>query len=672
MQTDQKATELAAKADRLAEVTKVYDDFQKRFSAWIDKAKRSNTFLRGTHFENSGRLATSADGYDYLPEDRKAGDEKQYPSIPYTLGIIDQLCQYIRHDEGDVVVTSEGGYELIAIDPALAAQEGVLGVKSKNELVAKMLTARLDLYRDRANVDRILDSTAHVAAAQRTAFLVVDWVEDETRQEPVVTKIIKPGSYWFDPEAETVQDCDYIGYECDEERDRMADKYGVSLKDHPETVKVRHHYTRDYTIKRVENKIEIEQSDGATEVETETVDVYQYPNAWRYTVTIGSTILYDGEIETPAGRPPICVYTWRPLPHSMIGVSVMDSTETINRNIDRTVQYIMQAAFKGLPKTGIDTAQIDNPDSIDDNEVAGYVRFNSTKGNGGSPFAHIEGSPIPDSLYTLLDTLKQLGAEMSGADGVAFEDASKFKLSGDAIEGLAQDRKGVASRIRDTWAQFLADYYELVLRFIMSEEEDKVSLEIQSPTGTITVETEMPMYQFDDSEFEARFDVNVFSPQNMPKNPVKRAAYLLQVMDSVMTLAERNPTLARIYVENADLPNSAAIIQYLDGLEAKANDPTQPAQPSQAELDAQAKQAEVRNRMAADVAKSVTDALEKLSAEAAAAGNYDAAAALISSMPEKANQAYNQTLQDNQWTPQSQPSQPQPQQVTPQMPPLMP
>jgi hypothetical protein len=190
-------------------------------------------------------------------------------------------------------------------------------------------------------------------------------------------------------------------------------------------------------------------------------------------------------------------------------------------------------------------------------------------------------------------------------------------------------------------------------------------------TGVITVETEMPKYQFDDAEFEARFDVNVFSPQNMPKNPVKRAAYLLQVMDSVMTLAERNPTMARIYVENADLPNSAAIIQYLDGLEAKANDPTAPAQPSQTELEAQAKQVEVRNRMAADVAKSVTDSLEKLSAEAAAAGNYELAATIIADMPNKANQAYNQTLQDNQWT-QPQPTQPQPQQVTQPSAPLMP
>jgi hypothetical protein len=673
MQTD-KATELATKAERLAEVTKIYDDFQKRFSAWIEKAKKSNTFLRGSHFENSGKLSTSADGYDYLPEDRKAGDEKQFPSIPYTLGIIDQLCQYIRHDEGDVVVTSEGGYELIAIDPALEAQGGSVGAKSKNELVAKMLTARLDLYRDRAGIDKILDSVAHVAAAQRTAFVVLDWVEDETRQEPVTTKIVKPGSYWFDPESESVQDCDYIGYECDEERDRMADKYGVNLKDHPDTVKVRHHYTRDYTVKRVESKVEVEQSDGAIEIETEQVDVYQYPNAWRYTVTIGNSILYDGEIKTPAGRPPICVYTWRPLPHSMIGVSVMDSTETINRNIDRVVQYIMTAAYKGLPKIGIDVAQIDNPDAIDDNEVQGYVRFDSRKSQG-NPFAHIPGSPIPDSLYTLLDTLKQLGAEMSGADGVAFEDASKFKLSGDAIEGLAQDRKGVASRIRDTWANFLADYYELVLRFIMDEEEDRVSLELDTPTGTITVETEMPKYQFDDAEFEARFDVNVFSPQNMPKNPVKRAAYLLQVMDSVMTLAERNPTLARIYVENADLPNSAAIIQYLDGLEAKANDPSAPAQPSHAELDAQAKQAEVRSRMAADVAKSVTDSLEKLSAEAAAAGDYQAAAAIIASMPTKANEAYSQTLQDPQWNqPQIQPQPPQnqPQMEQPPTLPLMP
>jgi hypothetical protein len=406
---------------------------------------------------------------------------------------------------------------------------------------------------------------------------------------------------------------------------------------------VRHFYTKDFTTSKVE-QIEVEIEDEGVEVEQEPESVYKYPWAWRYTVTCGNKVLYDGEMETPGGRPPICVFTWRPLPHSMIGVSVMDSTETINRNIDRTVQYIMASAYRGLPKTAIDTARVESPDESEDNLPGGFLHWDSTKPGAGSPYEHLAGAPVPESLYTLLTTLKQLGAEMTGADGVAFEDASKFKLSGDAIEGLAQDRKGIAARVRDTWANFLADYYEVVLRFIMQNETDQVTVELPTASGTVQVTTEMPAYQFDDAEFEARFDVNVFSPQNMPKNPVRRAAYLLQVMNSVSEIAARDPQLARIYVQNADLPNSAELMAYLDTI--------QPAAPTGAGADVAAQvaaqQKDVTDRRAADVAKSVTDSMEKLAAEAAKAGQFDQAAAIIGGMPAASNKAYNEALQ---WEP---------------------
>lgn len=662
MRTDKDETP----AERLAAVKKLRTDFIDRYSGWIEDAKKSNTFLRGTHFDKVGRPSSKhADKHDYLPEDRQDSESAMFPSIPYTLGIIDQMTQYIQHDQGDIVVSSEGDYAMPQVDPALAAMQGQIGAKSQNELVAKMLTARLDKYRDRSNDDQALGEVAHVAAAQRTCVEVFDWVEDETNQEPVVSEIIRPGHYWFDPCASTVQKAEYVGYEIEEEREPTERKYGKKLTEQTEDddcVWVQHHYTRDYTIKTVKDtaivestEVEVEPSDGikGPEIEVEkpeVVAVYKYENAWRYTVTCGNTVLYDGSIKTPAGRPPCAICTWRPLPHSMIGVSVMDSTRTINRNLDRTQQYIMLAAYRGLPKIGIDVAVCENPDEAQDNVPSGFIKYDSTKGTGGVPYGHIPAAPIPDSLYELMNNLKALGYEMTGADGLNIEDASHVKLSGDALEGLAQDRKGIASRMRDTWAQFLSDRYELILRFIMKNETDTVSLDLPTPKGMVTIETSMPAYGFDDAEFESRFDVNVFSPKNMPKNPIKRAAYLAQIMDTVIVLAERNPALARIYVENADLPNSSELIAYLDSLEAEKLKGA-PAQPSEAQMLAAAKSKEIQERMAADVAKSVTDSLEKLSAEAAAAGNFTLAAEIIADMPTKASAAYQSTIQGPQWNP---------------------
>ena len=625
---------------RLEQCKKIYGDWLGRYANWVTEAKRSNTYLRGTHF-----LATLArdqvDPDDYMPEDRHSSgsDEKTYPSIPYTLSLIDRLCQYIRHDEGDILVTAEGQYAFDHIDPRLQEFGATADMDmSQAEMVGKMLTARLDLYSDRSGVKQKLDEVAHVAAAQRVSFVVVSWIDDETTEEPVKTDIISAGKYWFDPNASSIDDAKYAGYKETVDKETLVRRYSKDISSEKTAIEVSHCYTRDYT---------------THEVEGETI--YKYPSAWRHTVYTKSMILYDGEMKTPGTKPPICIFTWRPLPNSMIGISVMDATKTINNNIDRALQYIMESAYRGLPKTAVDKSQVDDPDILDENDTQAYLFFDSTKAkSNGAAYTYIQGAPIPDSLYTLLNELKSLGAEMCGADGVQMEDATKFKLSGDAIEGIAQDRNGIAGRIRDTWYLFLTNYYELVIRFIMSNEVDEVNLTIPTPNGEMQVTTQMDMYQFNDADFETYFDVSVFSPDNMPKNPVKRSQYFLQMLAQVKELADSDPTLARIYVDMSDLPNKAELIEYLNA-RSKEAEQMQMMQADQGMVSAESelKQRENRERMAADTAKSVSDGLESLAKEQSK-DNPQMALEILASIPQQANNAYNQVMQGqtDTWTQQ--------------------
>jgi hypothetical protein len=624
---------------RLQQCKKIRSAWDSKFKNWVDKSRRTNSYLRGSHFSEAF-IRKGVDRDDYLPEDRRAdGDTKTYPSIPYALSIIDRMVQYIRHDEGEILVTAEGKYAYPMIDDSLLQlglqlAEDTDSEITEAELVAKMLTARLDLFSHRGSVDSILQEIAYIAASQRLAFVCIDWIDDETSEEPVHTKLIPIGKYWFDPDASTVHQCRFLGYESEMDKDAARRKYGTDVVAEGSTVKLYHHYTRDYTV--AESEPEVIDGVGSDGV------FYKYPAAWRYTVTTNNAVLYDGPIETPGYRPPVCIFTWRSLPHSLIGVSVLDSTETINNNIDRTIQYIMQAAYRGLPKTAVDTATAD-PNSLDNNDVGGFLKYDSSKG-AGLAYNYIPGSPVPDSLYTLLDTLKGLGAEMSGADGVQMEDASKFKLSGDAIEGLAADREGIAARIRDAWYLFLRDYYQLVIRFIMKYEQDDVSLSMETPQGAVAFETSMKAYQFDDSEFEQRFDVEVFAPKNMPKNPVRRAQYLLQLMGTVAELSNSDPALARMYIDMADLPNKQAMLSYIEAkIQAQAE-----AQEVAPQVDDKESQL-VLERRASDIAKSVGDSLEALAKNI---GKDDPTLALqiIASIPDEANKAYNTVIQGGTWT----------------------
>lgn len=613
--------------------------WKSKYKNWVEKARSSNSYLRGSHFTNS-IIRENLDSYDFLPEDRDPSvDNKNFPSIPYALSIIDRMVQYIRHDEGDILVTAEGKYAYPQIDPRLA--DVAIGLEeelTQSELVAKMLTARIDLFSERTGINSKLTEIAQMAASQRMTFICVDWIDDETQEEPVHTKIIPMGHYWFDPEASSVADSKYIGYESEMDRDAAERRYSKKIAGEKTSVELYHHYTRDYTIQEGE-------SDTIDGVPVDGV-VYKYPGAWRYTVCTKSEVIYDGGIETPGGKPPICVFTWRSLPKSMIGVSVLDSTEVINNNIDRCVQYIMQSAYRGLPKTAVDVAIAADPDDLVDNEVQGYYKYDSSKG-AGPAYTYINGAPVPESLYTLLTTLKQLGAEMTGADGIEMEDASKFKLSGDAIEGLAADREGIASRVRDAWYLFLTDYYELVIRFIMAYEQNDVSLTIETPQGPVEFTTNIAAYEFDDAEFEARFDVSVFSPKNMPKNPVRRAQYLLQLLNTVAELSATDPTLARLYIDMADLPNKQSLLAYLNSkIEAEQSMPI--------EQQVDPEQLKIQERRASDTAKSVGDSLEAL-AKQVAESDAMMAIEIIKSIPAETNAAYQQVMAGSQ--PMTQPIQ---------------
>ncbi|WP_299081633.1 hypothetical protein [uncultured Paraglaciecola sp.] len=634
---------------RVQQCKKIRDDFKSRYENWVQLAKQSNTYLRGTHFHGALANDNRVDPDDYLPEDRHArgSNEKIYPSIGYSLDLIDQMTQYIQQDQGDIIVSAEGQYAFPTIDPRLAQLVDVDSQISQNELIAKMLTARIDLFSERSGVARKLDEVAHEAAANRTAFVVVDWIDDETNEEPVDTKLIRAGSYWFDPTASCIDESQYIGYICGMDKDSAGRKYGKEITNTQKTrIDLNHCYTRDYTVKELPKGVA--QAEGVESV------VYKYPSAWRYTVYHGSQILYDGPMTTPTGRPPICIFTWRSLPRSMIGVSVLDSTKTINNNVDRIVQYIMETAYRSLGKTSVDKAQVDDLNVLDENYANPFLFFDSTKAKSSTrPFEYIQGGQIPDSLYAILDKLMALGKQMCGADGIDAQDLSKF-TSGDAIEGLVQnDREGIASRVKDEFYLFLQDYFELVIRFIMQNEVEEVSLTIETPAGEAELTTSMDLYQFDDDDFERYFDVSVYNPKNMPSNPVKRNAFLLSLVDN---LGARDIDSAKLFLDIADLPYKSSFKDYIDAKEQEAllaqqAQAAQDTDAAEALAQSKLKEKETREKMASDTAKSVADGIEALAKDISAT-EPDRAAQLLLTIPQEVNNAYNTVINGGQWTQQ--------------------
>lgn len=637
-------------AKRASELDALYDRYSKRFGNWEDTAKQANTFMRGTHFGDNYGIRGDNRTDDYMPEDRNYGEEKKIPSMDYSLSRIDRLVQFCRSDEGVPTVESEGAYSLeLVSDDAIEEVGARFGELPQNEAVAKLATARLDKFRDHSDINRVLDDICMTAAMQRMAFTVGEWVEDETEQEPFKLRQVKVGDFWFDPDGNDVASCKFIGYKrTKQERKVVEKKYDKDLSQYNDQkyIDVEHHYTRDFSIEHKNLPTGEIGEDGEEIVETGTI--YKYPRGWRYTVKFKNTILYDGPMTTAGSLPPIRTMPWRKLPFSMIGVSAWDSTASINRAVDKLIDVISKSAYRMLPKIFVNSSEIANAEELDEGEAAGYVDVDGDVGDNA--LRYIQGGAVPVAAYELMNNLMAMGDQMCGAEGINMENASKFEMSGDAIEGIVQDQEGIAGKLRDSWHEYLKDVYTMAMRFYMANETEDVSVSLDTPNGKVDVIVNMSRYQFDDSEFETRFDVQVFSPKNMPRNPVRKAQYIQETFMGVYNMMQADPNLARMYVQNTTLPNSGELLSYIN--EIANTPPPEMAADTTAQDEAAAKVAmteqEARIRMAADAAKSVGDSMEKAANKAADLEDFNAAREITTAIPAAVNTAYDEVMMGGQ------------------------
>lgn len=641
-------------------------EFQTKYKNWEKLAKEANSFVRGSHFESE---VTDVTGRDQSPEEL-GGNKRVYPNVPYLPSRIDRAVQFIRSDEASPAVEPEEPFDFTGIPadhpynmikPALVQ---ALGDITDNELTARLLTARLDLFSDRANMTEILDEVLEIAAQERICVTLVEWHEDETTREPVKVTPLDVGDFGFDPNANKIEEGRFCWYvERDIPRSVVAERYKKKVSDLPggskgageaddgETVydenlvDVEHWWIKDTTTKTVKAEIEIE--GGAIEAEEE--DVYKYRGGWRYVCVTGNQVLKDGSSETPCnGRPPMVIMPWRKMPRTIVGMSMYDLTKDFNKSMDRLQQYGLEASYKQQPKTLVDPSKVANVDELMQNTVGGFVILEPTEDGKtsslGGMVQYLPGGNPPGGVLEMYDRIKASADEFCGTEGVAIEDATKTKLSGDAIEGLAQDRDGVLGRVKDRYYWFKRDLYRLILGYIIQNQESEMSVPLEVNGTTVYIKTSFKMFGFDEYDFEPRFDIVVAAPRNMPRNPVRRSQYLRQLLGDVSQLAATDPVMARMYVDVADLPNKPKLYEYLQQREAMAAQQAAPANDALAKADADALKAEKEAELAVRkrAAESVIDSFERIATEVAKVDPVKAAE-LAARIPQIAMEAWNAT-----------------------------
>lgn len=613
---------------------------------WMEAAAEVDSFIRGNH----DMLGPESNG----PHDDERGDERSIlPNIPYLLSRIDRMVQYIRHEEQPPVVQTDEKVDFPTLSPEFEQLRMEMSQFfpniTDNELVAKILTARLDRFEEQSNFDDIKDELLEIAAQERVVCVLVGYnVEDEFTKEPAFVEPFRVGDFGYDPKAKRVRQgrwcwCVQRGMkrtivestyktklsekpnnslDNDNKRDTRTEE---SVPEKSKTVDVYHWFiNNDETFEYVEENEQEEMlgemdlsEEGEQPEPPEVEEVKKYRGGWQYVVVVNDKVIFNGQCPSPSGKPPLIDFAYRRMPRKVMGVSLFDLAKDFNMAMDASLQYALEAAYKMQPKTLYKKAHVKNNNDLLENTPSGFVEID-TEAPLTDAFMYLPGAPANASLYEAFERVKALADEMSGLEGIQIDDASKTKLSGDALEGIAQDRDGSAGRIKSRWYGFLKEVYTEVLHHILAFEDMETTLKLIGQAGiTETISVNVGVLRLEDEDFQPTFDVQIHSPRNMPKNPVRRGQFLLEVIRNVIELLQIDPEAAKLWVKIADIPEKDEMIKMIDARIAQTQAAAagqQGQNPELAKAQADMEKAKMETELAVRrrIAESTADAAERI------------------------------------------------------------
>lgn len=613
---------------------------------WMESAAEVDSFIRGNH----DMLGPESNG----PHDDERGDERSIlPNIPYLLSRIDRMVQYIRHEEQPPVVQTDEKVDFPSMSPEFEQLRTEMAQffpnVTDNELVAKILTARLDRFEEQSNFDDVKDELLEIAAQERVVCVLVGYnVEDEFTKEPAFVEPFRVGDFGYDPKAKRVREgrwcwCVQRGVkktqvesmyktkivdkasnslDKDDKRDTRIEE---SVPEKSKTVDVYHWFiNNDETFEYVEENEQEEMlgemdlsEEGEQPEQPEVEEVKKYRGGWQYVVVVNDKVIFNGQCPSPSGKPPLIDFAYRRMPRKVMGVSLFDLVKDFNMAMDASLQYALEAAYKMQPKTLYKKANVQNHNDLLENTPSGFVEI-ETEAALTDAFMYLPGAPANVSLYEAFDRVKVLADEMSGLEGIQIDDASKTKLSGDALEGIAQDRDGSAGRIKSRWYGFLKEVYTEVLHHIVAFEDMNTTLKLIGQSGvTETVSVNVGVLRLEEEDFMPTFDVQIHSPRNMPKNPVRRGQFLLEVIRNVIELLQVDPEAAKLWVRIADIPEREEFMKMIDARIAQQMQAAQSQQgqnPEMMKMQADIEKSKMETELAVRrrIAESTADAAERI------------------------------------------------------------
>jgi len=646
---------------------------------WSDYCEKVEDFLRGNHY----RLER---------EETELVAEGEYPVIHHTWYTIDTLCSQISSATHRPQVVPEDASEFAAVPMdhpwrQLSEQtKSIIGKKTDNEVAAELLNARLDYTWDKSDLDCVFDEALESAAWFRNSFILLGWDHNDLIDGTTVD-LLEAKDVIYDLKAPgAVERGRFVAYRFMRTREYVRERWGY---EHPgntaehynddktaanyddEEVEVWCWYIRDHSTKKVKERdvetrqrsepvydeisgIQVGERPVNEEVEVEVdVEVPKYRGGWRRVYMTDDKILETTDNPNASGRLPIKMMPWYKVPRKVEGMSVYDLEKDANQAMNHSMKYALDNANRSQVKVIYKEEAITNIEDALDNEAHGFIGVETDYGLG-EVFQIIPGAPLPEAQVQMMNIITDLQERTLGTVDMRQPNSLPRDVSGRAIEGVQAASQNRLERVKRRWHKLIRECArDMIMNIIEYEDEEKTVVLGRDWSQPAYVSFNPSILRFEDWEFEARWDIAVEAPRNLPVNPVDRNDYLLAVASK---LSEMDPMIAMAAIKMLELPKEATMQRIIEGKAAQASQ--KPPEPTpmdlvQAEAQARQQQAQLETQLAiqeeqtkqemkirARSAESVADAMEKVAQILAQKDMWQDSIEVIGLIPKAVNEAW--------------------------------
>lgn len=343
-------------------------------------------------------------------------------------------------------------------------------------------------------------------------------------------------------------------------------------------------------------------------------EIPKYRYGWVKCYKVGNLLLDEVEMDDPHGNLPITAIRCYNVPDRFLGMGVMEQCLGLNIAIDRHLKYAIENARRtSQNKFIINEFGIENLQSAMDNSPGGIIRIKADIPDIRNIVYPLQGQELPQSHVQLVNMGRELISDVTGERDILGQEDLPKDASGRFVEAVQSASNARVTRIRYNVTRAIQRVAKQVaFLLIENEDEDRFYTISRDWTNPKYAQFNLGVLEFEEYDFEAKWDVKVNAADVLPVNPVDQNVMIMTQLEQLM---QYPPETQQALLNMLNIPEKGQL-RYALGVHQKAMAAAAEQQGPDPELmKVQAETEKVvtdaRVKMQQSIAENVGDGLEK-------------------------------------------------------------